>query len=176
MKVIAILGRMRSGKSTVSDYIEERYGYKRIQVSNLVREQCESMGHKNPDRKQLQTIQGEFNDSSWLIERLNAKLVRGNDYVVDSIRDPKILQNLEYNFWGELVVVLVKSRRKDRLRRSGLKTLGKLRVVDERDNALGLQKAIQHAEYSVDNYGTMDDLHTRVNTVMGRINKWFKSQ
>ena len=72
--ILGVSGTAASGKDTVAKYIAEKYGFKRITLSNYLRQEARKRGYK-PTREYLRELQAQ------LRERY------GDDYLISKVID-----------------------------------------------------------------------------------------
>jgi dephospho-CoA kinase len=87
--ILGLTGTNGSGKTSVADYLQQR-GYLYLSLSDEIRKELDVRGLP-PTRDNLMRVGNELRadfGASVLARRVREKLLEGQDYVIDSIRNP----------------------------------------------------------------------------------------
>jgi dephospho-CoA kinase len=182
--VVGLTGLAGSGKSEVSDYLVKEFGFKKLVFSDILREEAEKRNLlKNKGYEEQKYIFSKLGEQlrkesgKWgiLAEKLIEKIKSGNSekVVVDGFRSAEEVDLFKKSF-EKFCLVFVDANEKVRfLRRKledSLTNLEQLRRRDKKDiEELGLGKAIEMADFTIDNSGTIEDLHKEIDSLMEKI-------
>ena len=172
--IIGIVGPIASGKSVLSEILIAG-GFIRFSLSDEVRE--EAREQKIPiERKHLQDLgnlmREKFGKGYWM-QRIIKKMQEDKNYIIDGIRNPGEIEELEklkdfiligVNAPLEKRFEWIITRNKD----SDPKTLDGVKVIDARDRGKGEEKHGQQvdkcyslADYYIENDGSLDDSYKK---------------
>jgi len=99
MKLIGLLGKKRSGKDTVADFLKEKYQYKKMAFADKLKSICREMfGFTD---QQLYTDDKEKIDDYWNISPRHALQFIGTD-LIRSYMD-KLIPHIKNNFWVKVL-------------------------------------------------------------------------
>lgn len=175
--LLVIVGMPSSGKTTAAKILEKT-GFSVVSTGDVVREEIKARGlpyTKENDREVADWFHEEGRETL-VIKRLLDK-VRGERVVIEGLRDPKQLKELE-NSTGEIpVVIAIKANFEARWKRE----LDKRRFSDitkedleKRDNAelrLGEGELIEKADYTIDSTNlTNEELGEELEKILRNIN------
>lgn len=175
--IIGLTGTLAAGKGVVSDFLQEE-GFFYFSLSKEVREIAKERNIKII-RTNLQNLGNKLREeqgSGVLAKIVSNKIVSGNynKVIVDGIRNPAEiyeLRNLE-DFYLISVDSPTKTRFKrmfERNRESDPRTWGDFLKIDARDKGMGesetgqgVLNCMKHADYNLDNSGTLEEMQTKV--------------
>ncbi|RLJ02400.1 MAG: hypothetical protein DRP11_03070 [Candidatus Aenigmatarchaeota archaeon] len=180
MKVIGLVGKIGSGKDTVSRMLKE-YGFKEIGMGDMVREIARERGLE-PTRENLQMIQKEFRGkygpdyfAKMVVDRIRE---RGWERaVINGIRIPEDAEIPRKEFGKDFTLVLVEAnpdirfeRLRKRRRPGDPKTFEEFQKQEEREMKLfNLEKTLSYADEIIYNNGTKEELKKEVDDLMKRL-------
>ncbi len=171
MKVIGVCGLARSGKDTVADYIESKYGFQKYVMSDVLRDELVRR-NRNVSKRTMLELGNELRE------------VRGTDVVAQMIyerchdsgkvsvvgfRSPAEVDFFEKNA-DEFFLVEVRAPKGSRIARAD--ALGKDDVSSrDHDDVInkGLDGVFSMASAVINNDSTPDELHLRVDKAMREI-------
>ncbi len=120
-KIVAITGRLYTGKSGLARLLVSEFGYNHLKTSDLLREHARA-SQLSTDRMSLQQL-GDNLDSEtggqWLMQRVEELLANGDNIVVDSIRTRAQIDLIRRNQRVEVVHVHLYAKQADLMRRYG---------------------------------------------------------
>lgn len=93
--IIAIIGKRRSGKDTVANYIEEEYGFKHLKISFKLKKLCKLLF--NFSDEQLESNSKEIIDERWGISPRTAMQFIGTDIFQYKIQE--LMPYINRKFW-----------------------------------------------------------------------------
>jgi dephospho-CoA kinase len=171
--LIVIVGMPSSGKTTVAKILG-KMGFSVASTGDVVREEIKNRGlpyTKEIDRKVADWFHEESRERV-VIKRLLGKL-KGEKRVIDGLRDPKQIEELERITGERPVLIAIKSSFESRVKRE----LDKRRFeditredVEKRDRAelrLGEGELIEKADYTIDNSSlTKEELRRELEKIM----------
>ncbi|MFH1126545.1 MAG: AAA family ATPase [archaeon] len=171
MNVIGICGLARSGKDTVADYIERKYGYRKFVLSDVLRDELISSG-KEVTKKNMAELGNELRSEKGNDVVARMLYERCSDYgkvTVVGFRSPE-----EVDFFEKLTdsFFLVEVRASKSLRVDRAVFLGNDDVVSrDSDDVLkkGLDSVFSMATIIIDNDSSLDSLHLKVDDMMREI-------
>lgn len=180
---IGILGRLRSGKNAVSDYLTSKYGYTAFAFGDELKAEFHRTYPDIPrDPKPRagyqeygQRIRRERGESIWINaclgaidyqRRYAAYEQRPFRAVIGDVRQPNEYQALKSAGYLLIRVEAPDAVRIDRAIKSGDK-------FDYSDLVHGTETALDGfaADYTVDNGGTLDELYAQIDEIMAYLNR-----
>ncbi len=174
MKVIGIVGRIGSGKDTISDYIAKKYGYRIIVMGDIVREIATEMG-RGHSRDELQQTQKDVvarHGIDYFAKRVVEKIRKNNwqKVVINGIRRPEDASVPKAEFGKDMVVMLVDTsteirfgRMKLRSRAGDPKTLEEfLRQEENEKKFFRWNETKKYIDGVIVNNNSVDDLYRRI--------------
>ena len=178
MRVIGLFGLIGSGKDTVSDYIEKKYGYNVIIMGDLVRELAAQRGLE-PNRDNLALTQREQAQKyglKWfgeeVVRRIRAK--GWQKVVINGTRRPEDAAIPKKAFGKDYILIQVDAdpkirfeRMKSRARIGDPKTLEEFLHQEELDKkAFDFETLKKFIDYTVTNNGTREELYKQVDALL----------
>lgn len=176
--VVGISGRIGSGKSVVSGYLQKRYGGSCHMFSQILMDILERL-HLPQERLSLQklgvALRSELGEDV-LVKALKADLEEDTSeiLIIDGIRYPNevyMLRNFEKNI---LISVTAPGEvRYERVRLRGERgeqnvSFEEFKEADRRMTERFLDEIAEKADYVVENTGSLEDLYERVDEIMVR--------
>lgn len=179
IKIIGITGAFGSGKSTASDFFEEK-GFKKLILSEFLEKEARKRGFRKITRKILQDIGNEFREKfggSILAQRALDEIEKNNlsMVVIDGIRNPSEVERLRAS--GNFMLLAILSGRNERFER--LKKLKRRESltwelfdkldkrdagVSEKNTGLHVDECIKLADYSIENNNTKEEFQEKLET------------
>ncbi len=179
MKIIGIVGLIGSGKDTAEEYISEKYGYKSISMGDVLREIAASEGC-GMDRDSLQNLRVK-KGRTFLAEEVAQRISDSGwgRVIISGIRMPEDYEIPRKRFGGCIKLIHVEASRKkrfERLAKRGTerdpKSIDEFRRNEKREKEIyDFGKTFSHADYVLDNNGSMEDLKRRADKIMAEIEK-----
>ena len=180
MKVIGVIGQNGSGKDEVLKYLRAKYEVPFLSTGDMVREIAEKEG-KEPTRENLQEISEryfrEFGKGCFV--KLTAEKMRQNGWEIGGITGIRSLDDVKVlkSFYGKdfILINVYVSNPEVRYNRMLKRGEGRdphtyeqfLRQDEAEEELFHIQSAAQHANYSINNDGTLDDLHNEIDRLVG---------
>ena len=175
MKIIGVIGLNGSGKDEVINYLNKLYNVPTISVGDIVREIAAKEGVE-PTRDNLDEITRRYfkqYGEGYFLKQVVEKIRRNNWQTagISGIRSPEDIAILKEAFKKDFVLVhvyITDSRvRYDRVKKRGSNrdrmTYEDFLKQDEVSRQLfNIQEAIDLADYSIPNDGTLDDMHNEI--------------
>jgi len=158
---LGILGPAGSGKGFAARHIAKKYGYRIINMGNIVRALARREGIK-PTRANLEKIGEKYAKiygHDFVIEHaIEMAKKSAKPVIIDGIRKPIQAQLAKQRLGAKLILVDAKpeirfDRMKERRRKSGFaKTFEEFKKTEKQeDKFFNLKKAFSMADYKVDN-------------------------
>ncbi|MDD5288067.1 MAG: AAA family ATPase [Dehalococcoidales bacterium] len=179
MKVIGVIGQNGSGKDEVLKYLRARQNIPFLSTGDMVREIAAKEG-KEPTRENLQDISEryfrEFGRGCFV--KLVAEKIQQNGWKlcgitgIRSLEDVKILKDI---FGKDFILINVYvSQPEIRFKRMVQRGEGRdphsyeqfLRQDKTEEELFHIQSAVQYANYSISNDGTLDDLYKEIDKLV----------
>ena len=174
--IIGLMGRIGSGKGTVADVLIKEYGFKSVTMGDLAREEVRERGLE-PSREITTKISTELlsKDPAYFIKKAIKKIREsGHDrWIIDGIRRLLDVQEFkkafpEIRFIRVDVKPEIRFKRLQERGRPGFpKTFEEFMEHEKlEDEKFNLSETLSHADYVLNNDGTMDELTEKVRKLM----------
>lgn len=164
MQIIFLMGKQRSGKDTVADFLQAEYGFRKLSLATPVKEIAKDLfGMKGKNRGLLIQIgmkMREIDPDVWVKNLWRSLVTYGDDrFVIPDVRFPN-----EYKFFKERggVPIRVYAPLEDRMLRPGYDVEFE---NDPTETALEDEHEFP-ARFIIPNFDTIDQLKARVDAVM----------
>lgn len=181
MLVVGVTGRIGAGKDTISEYLEEGYGFEEMVMGDIAREFAKEEGLE-PTRKNLHKIakkqigkHGPDFFSKKIVESI--KDSDSDKFVVNGVRRPQELPPLEGSFGDGFSLVLVSADPEIRFRR--LKRRGRpgdpdtweeFKEQDRREvEKFRMDDVFEKADIFIENNGTFGDLYSDLDGLVSEL-------
>lgn len=179
-KVIALAGETGSGKGVIAAYLEKKYGAKKIKFSDMLRDVLERY-YLDYSRENLTTLSGAMReafgqDIMSKVLRQDIEKTQEEVIVLDGARrksDLDLIDNLP-NFKFVYVDSSLKNRY-ERIFSRGEKVDEHQKTFEQfkNDHKLETEKTIPElrevADLVIENNGTLEELHQKIDVIMGEI-------
>ena len=174
LKILAVTGRIGSGKNSVEDYLRDKYEYKIINMADVLRQMAKEEGC-GLDRQSLQNLRKKYGNT-FLAEK-TVKIIEGlndNKIVIGSMRRPEDFLIPKQKFNDNIKLIVIEARKdvrfqriKKRGREGDPKTIKEFETQEKKDEEIfEFKKIFSYADYVIDNNGTLDDLHKQIDKIM----------
>ena len=180
MKVIGVFGLIGSGKDTVAEHLERKYGFYHVSYGNLVRDLAKQLG-RTVERDDLIKTQHEYVQryGQGYFGALAVKKIRESrdEFVVLSgIRRAQDIEEPRKAFGEDFILVFVDVSPKVRFARmSGRRRPGDpetleefLHQEEEEKKAFGFDKVMRYVKYKIQNEGTLEEFYRNIDTFLTR--------
>ena len=178
MKVIGITGKIGSGKNAVSNYLVKEFGFKSVNIGDLVRTESKKRNLKL-NRKNLSKISKELTDKfgeDYWSERAVKKIkqMKGNKFVINGIRrleDYKQISKAFKSFKFYMVYAKPKTRferMKNRSRPGDPKTYVQFKKQEKNESKLysNFNSTLKHVDGKIDNNKSINELHKNIDSII----------
>ena len=181
MKVIGAVGQNGSGKDEVTKHVHRRYGAPLLSSGDMVREIAAEAGLE-PTRANLQAISEQyfhrFGQGHFM--RLIAQRIRRNAWELAAISGIRSLEDVTIlrKAFGEDFVLIHVSVTDPHVRYGRMRQRGEerdphkydefIRQDDAEEGLFHIGEACARADYSLDNDGTLDDLHRALDRLISK--------
>lgn len=175
--IIGVMGRIGAGKDALAEYLK-RKGFKQIAFRDAVVEEADKRGLSHT-RENLQDVQrecrqryGEDYFPKKIIEQVEKS--RAKRIVITGLRTSTDARTLKEHFGKRVTLVLVDAKpeiRFERMKKRGRlgdpKTFEEFLDQERRENEhFDSENAFTYADVMIDNSGTLEELHTRINRLL----------
>ncbi len=181
MKIIATTGMGGCGKGEVLKYLESK-GLKsvvmRTVVENKMKEEGIEVNNKNLREYATKMREERGND---IVARLCVPIIkelakREEIILVDGIRSYEEVELFKKEFGDDFILIAIFAPLKlrfERLKKRGekwdMKTIEELKWRDEKELNWGTGKSIALADFMINNTGSLEDLHKKIDNLMKKI-------
>ena len=177
MRVIATVGLAGSGKGEFATVAED-LDVPVVTMGDVVREACRERGldpaeHHGAVAQALREEEGPAAVAEASLPHIEAALEDNDAVLVDGIRSDDEVDAFEERFGEEFVLVSIEAPFEVRQRRLGERGRDdvdgdgeRLAARDERELGFGLGEAIESADVTIDNTGSLDAYRERVREVL----------
>ena len=179
MTNLGLMGPAGSGKGFAAKHIAKKYGYKIINLGDIVRSLARKE-HVKPSRENLERLQAKFSKKygkdfviGHALEKASA--IKG-PVLIDGIRKPIQAKLTKEKLKAKLILVDAEpeirfERMKERRRKSGFsKTIGEFKKLEEKENKVfNLKKTFSMADYRVDNSNGEKYLFSQLDKIMEKL-------
>ncbi|MEA1959124.1 MAG: AAA family ATPase [Chloroflexota bacterium] len=180
MKVIGVIGKNGSGKDEVLKYLRDRYGVPFLSTGDIVRGIAATEG-REPTRPNLQEISDRYfrERGEGCFVRMTVDRIRENGWTaagISGVRSPIDVKILKESLGGDFVLIDVyvtdPRMRFERMSARGegrdAKAYDDFVQQDEAEEAMfHIDEASKMAAWSLDNDGTLEDLHRTIGGLVG---------
>ena len=182
--LIGVVGLNGSGKDSVAEHLVSNYGFAHEDFGQEIRDELKKLGKNHLDRNEMVALANErraaFGGDYWA-KRLLAKHAPNENLVITSIRNPSEVELLKEN--GTILVevfVDIETRYKRTVKRvkddpgthGDIVSFEDFKSKEERElsstdpSKQQLIKCIKSAKYRLDNSGSLEELHQKVDEMM----------
>jgi len=175
MTVIGIVGLPGSGKSEAAA-VAETLGVPVVTMGDVIRQACRDRGldpgtHHGEVAQALREEGGPAAIADRSLPLIRSALAESDTVLVDGIRSGTEVEVFEEAFGDDFVLVNVHAPFE--VRNERITTRGRdnaeaesLRERDERELGFGMDAAIERADVTIENTGTLDEFHARVEDLL----------
>ena len=175
--IIGICGKIGSGKDTVADYLVSKYGFKKVVMSDIIKEEMKK-NNLNIDRETMQNFSKEMKEKYgkgiWAKKTLEyTKEHNIKNAVISGVRDSKEVE--EFRKDPNFILLFVWAPRElrfERLIKRGSykdpKTLEEALKQEKREEQIFdlYNNCREYADYLIANDSTIDDLYQTVDILL----------
>ena len=175
--IAAVVGMCGTGKSVVSGYVQDTFGFKCVYFGGFVLEEVKKRGleinstNEKIVREDLRAKHGPAVMAKLAIDSIDSHLTSGSYVIIDGLYSFSEYLYLKEKFSSQLVMIAIHTARHIRYQRLGSREVRPLSPaeVDQRDlnEIQNIEKAgpIAIADYHIVNDGELQELHSRVHQV-----------
>ena len=180
MKVIGVFGLIGSGKDTVAEHLEQKYGFHHVSYGNLVRDLAKQLGRtvQRDDLIKTQRAYVQRHGQSYFGALAVKKIRESNDElaVLSGIRRAQDVEAPRKAFGEDFILVFVDVSAKIRFARMAKRrrpgdpeTLEEfLRQEEEEKKAFGFDEVMRYVKYKIKNEGTLEEFNRNVDNFLTR--------
>jgi len=176
--IIGITGPARSGKDTVAEYLRKEHAFKKLVFSDIIREEAEKRGMPSNDKMVLSFLGTELRKeqgNAVLAKIISEKIKEKQDYVLVGFRSPEEVDYIR-NEHPDFALIAITAERPARFKRRSSEDPQEKSEFFQRDEydmaTKGLSKVIRLADYTIQNNGTKEQLHKKIERLLEEVNKW----
>ncbi len=178
MPIIGFTGKIGSGKTTASVYIQEKYGFQKLSfvdkilIPELQRRKM-AINRQNLQKlgRELYLKHGDIKLTEWLIEGIDPS----GKWIIDDIRYPTTAKYLREKFLGHFWIIGVKANVMVRYQRVLVRgEEGNISYQDflKMDSALTeqqIEKVLSQADYCIENNQDLSGFYQQCDKIMRKI-------
>ena len=181
VKIIAFVGFPLSGKTTATEVAREM-GIPVVVMGDVVREEAIKRGLELTDENlgkiasELRAKEGMDTIARRCIPKVREKLKEKGVVVVDGIRGIDEIRRFKETFGENFVLINIEAplkvrfeRAKARRRTDDVLTLEELVSRDEREKVWGMDKAMEIADFTVENTGSIEDFREKIRALLNKL-------
>jgi dephospho-CoA kinase len=178
MTITGLTGRIGSGKTTLSAYIQEKYNFQKLSFVDKILIPELRRRKKLINRKNLQQIGREFylrygdiKMTEWLLEGIDPTV----KWIIDDIRYPTTADFIKTKFPNNFWVIGLKADTKIRFQRvinrgkEGKISYEDFLKMDSAPTEEQIEEVLSQADYVIENNGTLAELYEQCDRVMREI-------
>ncbi len=182
--IIGICGKIGAGKDEVADYLVKKYNFKKIVMSDIIKEEMKKFNLK-PTRENLQNfskkMKSKFGNSIWAKKTI--EWIRENNFenvVISGVRD--IEEVKEFKKEKDFVLLGVFAPKKLRferlIKRGSEKDPHNLKEAEEQEEREAeifdlYNRCKDFADFLIENDSTVDELYQNIDTLIDKISKLY---
>ncbi|MFZ3385453.1 MAG: dephospho-CoA kinase [Candidatus Methanoperedens sp.] len=179
MKLIAFVGMPASGKSEAAA-IARKLGIPVVNMGDVVREETARRGLAPTDENiggtgtSLRKAEGMDVIAKRCVPKI--RLIKTPVIVVDGTRNINEIEYFKKQFGNEFRLIAINTpfeirfeRVRKRARSDDMNSMEELKRRDEREKGWGLDKAIEKADITIDNTGTIEKFQDQIEQLLGII-------
>lgn len=183
VKVIGTCGTIGAGKDAAADYLIEKYGYQKITVGDLVREETAKRGlelSRENSTEVSEDMRKKHGTTYWL-ERVADKIEKSGwkKAIVAGVRLPTDDGLLRKRFGKNYILILIDAepkirfeRMKERAREDAPKTLAEFEKQERIEwDLFQLDKTFKKADYTLKNNDSREELRGKIDNLMKKQGK-----
>lgn len=175
MRVFGLTGKNAAGKGEVANYLKTK-SFSYFSLSDAIRDEAKIKG-LDESRETLIKIGNKMREEGGpgILAIRTREKIKG-DSIIDSIRNPKEVEELKKINGFKLIKVdapieIRFQRAMERGRVENANSLEEFKAMEEKENsdnpnAQQLNKTIELADMSINNDGTLEDLHLKIDKIM----------
>jgi dephospho-CoA kinase len=178
--VLGIVGEIAAGKGVAAKYLQKKYGAEIFKFSASMRDVAARL-YLEPTRQNIQGVstamRGAFGDD--LFAKVMAKDVAASDadlIITDGIRRPSdIVELAKFPYFHLIAIVADEKTRYGRVKArnenegDSEKTWEQFLTDAQAETELRIRDIASKAEFTINNNGTIDDLHQNLDAIMSKI-------
>ncbi len=173
-EVLIITGYARSGKDTTANYLEKKYGFKKIVFSDFTIEELVKRGIK-PTKDNMSIYGARLRRElgrNYLIERVLAAVKKYGKVAICSVKFMRERNTIlkEYPQTKMLLVTAPKKIRFTRRPNDSPDTFAGFLARDKRDvRVFHMDKVFEKKDYEISNNGSLTDLYKKIDALYKKI-------
>ena len=168
--VLGLTGKISSGKTTISEYLRFKYGFKYLRYSKVIEELYNVKG-----RDDLQRIGLEISKDVQKQKALTIKMIEMMDntssYIIDGIRQNEDYDTLSNTFKDRFILLSIDAKLNKRFERykkqhHGILKIDEFTKIDEHAVETSIIGLSQHANYYINNNSSYKALFEQIDSVI----------
>lgn len=175
MKVLIIVGKNRSGKSTIAKFLIKKTSWPIIEISDIVKRVS---GQKAREALQMEK-QKHINDPDWLYREVSGEIRKNiGNVIIAGVREQYLIKRMKEDLFDVKVVGAVVSDQERRRRTVELDKKSEEEFYKEemRDKTLfDLDSLISSADFQISTEKSLEEVEVEVEQVLKCLNKEYQS-
>ena len=179
-RIIGVIGRIGSGKDTVSDYLADKYGYDKVSFRDVVEEITEKEGLE-ANRENMQMIGKKCRDlygGDYFNKQVMKKVEESDNekVLVKEMRTEEDVLPLKEKFGKNIKIMIVDTDGDKRFQRMMVRgrvgdpqTIEDFEKQENKEIELGFTKAIKPSDFTVDNNNSFGELYQKIDSLVKSI-------
>ncbi len=171
--IIGVAGYAASGKDSIADYLEKKYGFKHLDFfRDILLSMLRERGLKE-DKMNASVLGNELRQNygrGALAKLMAERLIENTDYVITGFRSPEEVEEIRKK--GEFLLLWVWAPLKKRFsRRRDIdpQNIEEFKRRDELDKEKGMDEVFKSADIIINNEGSIEELHQLIDSIMEKL-------
>lgn len=176
MQVLILLGKARSGKDTIADFLVKEFGFRKFVFSSVLEEELKKQG-KEITKKNMALLGDELRKEfgmNIVAKKLLEKVFEEKKIVFVGARSLEETELIKEKF-PQAKLVLVEAEEKKRFNRRNELDENDLKSFSERDlidsEKKGMEKVFALSDFKLENNSSLSDLFAKTRHLMDNIFK-----
>lgn len=178
MPIIGLTGRIGSGKTTLSNYIQKKYGFRKFSFVEKIlipelRKRKMVINRKNLQQvgREFYLKYGDIKLTEWVLEGIDPT----GRWIIDDIRYPTTANFIKARFPNNFWIIGVKADTQIRFQRvlargkEGEISYEDFLEMDSAPTEIQIDKVLYQADYFLENNKTLPDLYQQCDEIMKKI-------
>lgn len=169
--ILGFTGKISSGKTTISEYIRFKFGFKYLRYSKIIEQMYNVKGREELQKVGLQ-IASDIKKQEALTHKMIEMMDDNSSYVIDGIRQIEDIKLLSNHFKDSFILLSVDAKFKKRFTRyNKLHNIGIIDFtkIDGHGVETNIEGLSQKADYYINNNESYKNLFENIDSIISRI-------